>query len=143
MTERAMRHPAPEHGLARKLLVEMHRIHVAGGLAEQLDVALGDGVFRAGGHARLQFVEINAVIAASPGQFAGCAAGSRPKAGEQGCQMVGSIGLNLLAMNPIGDEQGLDACGIGALDVGQKPVAHRQRPRGLCPSMAPVRPGLI
>ena len=39
-----MRHPAPEHGLAGIGLVEMHRIHVAGGLAEQLDVALGDGV---------------------------------------------------------------------------------------------------
>ena len=33
-----MGYPAPEHGLARELLVEMHGIHVAGGLAEQLDV---------------------------------------------------------------------------------------------------------
>ena len=37
-----MRHPAAEYGLAGKLLVEMHWVHVAGGLAEQLDVPFGD-----------------------------------------------------------------------------------------------------
>ena len=39
-----MRDAAPEDGLAGIILVEMHRVHVAGGLAEQLDVALGDGL---------------------------------------------------------------------------------------------------
>ena len=41
--QRAMRHPAAEHGLARILLVEMHRVHVARGFAEQLHVALRHG----------------------------------------------------------------------------------------------------
>ena len=66
--EGAMRHPAPEHRPAREFLIEMHRIHVAGGLAEQLDVALGDGMFRRGGHAGLQLIEINAGHCLSPYQ---------------------------------------------------------------------------
>ena len=40
--------------------------------------------------------------------------------------MFGSIGPGFLAMNPVGDEQGLQPRPLGALDVGQEPVAHRQ-----------------
>ena len=37
--------------------------------------------------------------------------------------MFGSIGPGFLAMNPIGDKQGLDPRSIGAFDVGQEAVA--------------------
>src|ERR1700710_280960 len=55
-----MRDAAPEDGLARIVLVEMHRVHVAGGLAEQLYVALRHGALGTGRHAGLEFVEIHA-----------------------------------------------------------------------------------
>ena len=54
----AMGDAAAEHGLARKVLVEMHRIHVAGDFAEQLDVALGHGLVEAVAHAGLQVVDV-------------------------------------------------------------------------------------
>src|SRR5258708_30563915 len=66
------------------------------------------------------------VLRASPGQFAGCAARRRAIAGEQDCKMFVSIRRNILAMNPIGNKQGLQARGIRALYVGQKPIPNRQ-----------------
>src|SRR5580692_7357200 len=72
----------------------------------------------------------NTLVIDSPGplpdQFASCAARCRPKPGEQGCQMFVSIRCNVLAMNPIGDKQRLQARDIGALDIGEQPIAHRQ-----------------
>ena len=50
---------AAEDGLAGIGFVEMHRIHVAGHLAEQLDVALAHLFGEAVGLARFQFVEID------------------------------------------------------------------------------------
>ncbi len=58
--QRAVRHPPPEHGLAGILFVEMDRIHVAGRLAEHLDVMFGDGALDLRRHARLEFIEIDA-----------------------------------------------------------------------------------
>ena len=55
-----MRHPPPKHGLAGIFLVEMDWIHVAGGLAEHLDVMFGDGALNLRRHARLEFIEIDA-----------------------------------------------------------------------------------
>ena len=46
--------------------------------------------------------------------------------------MFGSIGIHLLAMNPVGDKQNLQPCGICAPYIGHQPVAHRQGPLGLC-----------
>ena len=57
--ERAMRDPAAEYGLAGKVLVEMDRVHVPGGFAEQLDVPFANGIVRCGRHAGFELVKIN------------------------------------------------------------------------------------
>ena len=104
--QHAMRDPAAEYGLAGIVLVEMHRIHVAGGFAEQLDVALGDGVVDAGRLARASGLR-NKVIA-SPFERRAWLPWRRHAGRRTFAEMTCGIRLDLLAMHAIGDEQRLE-----------------------------------